>query len=233
MRVLAKVLLLLVGLPLSAADRPAEVVVLCTLHQMHEEVSSYSYAALSDAIVRLQPTVLMVELTPSDLAGRAEQKNKREYQNSVYPLLQQHKWTAVAMEPEGPQRAELLGRVREAEERLAREAPQKLEAFQFYVESLFSYLQPRWRSPADANAPWTDDQFAVKHAFQNKLFGPKEEEGWEGWNHYFLDRITVTAKVNPGSRVVVLVGVEHCYWLRAHLRNAPGTTLLDTASLLR
>lgn len=216
-----------------AADRPTEVVVLGALHQMHEEVPGYSYANLKTSIDRLHPDVLAVELTPSDLAGRVVQKNKREYQNAVYPLLQQYKWKAVAMEPEGERRAVLLGEMRLADESVQKDSPQKLEAFGTYVDTLFEFLKPKWQSVADVNSHWTDDLFAVKHAYQHKIYGPSEEKGWEGWNSFFLERITAAAVANPGKRIVVIVGVEHCYWLRGHLRNSPGIKLLDTASLLQ
>lgn len=122
--------------------------------------------------------------------------------------------------------------MREAEEALAHDFPQKAEAFETYAKSVFDYLRMRWHSAADVNSPWTDEVFAVKHAFQNKLFGPKEEEAWEGWNHYFLQQVVAAAKANPGKRIVVLVGVEHGYWMREHLRNFPEVDLLDTAGLL-
>jgi hypothetical protein len=232
-KILAGLLLMGLAPEVLAAEHPTEVVVLCTLHQMHEEVPSYSYAALGNAIEHLHPDVLVVELTPADLAARGEQKNKREYQNSVYPLLKQHKWTVVAMEPEGSRRAELLADIREADQTLERDSPQKVEAFQTYVENLFAYLQSRWQSAADVNSAWTDDLFAVKHRFQNSLFGAKEEEGWEGWNRYFLDQVVAAASANPGKRVLVLVGVEHGYWLRSHLRQTPAIELLDSPAQLR
>jgi hypothetical protein len=197
-----------------AASRPAEVVVLCALHQLHEEVAYYTYADLSAEIERLHPDVLAVELTPADLKARTEQKNKREYQNSVYPLLQRHNWTAVALEPEDPRRSELIGLMRGAEESLQQASPQKNEAFETYVDLLFKYLLSAWHSPADVNALWTDHLFAVKHQFQNNLYGTKEEQGWEGWNQHFLAQIVDAAKQNPGKRIVVVVGAEHGYWLR-------------------
>jgi hypothetical protein len=234
MKSLAIVLLTALSTIGHAATPPAtQVVVLCALHQLHEETSYYTYADLSTAIERLHPDVLAVELTPADLKAKTEQKNKREYQNSVYPLLQRHNWTTVALEPEDPPRSELIGLLRGAEESLQKASPQKDEAFQSYVEDLFKYLLSEWHSPADVNSAWTDRLFAVKHKFQDSLYGAKEEQGWEGWNQYFLDQIVDAAKQNPGKRIVVIVGAEHGYWLRAHLREQTGVDLLDTESLLR
>jgi hypothetical protein len=207
--------------------------VLCTLHQFHEETPGYSYADLKDAIERLHPDILAVELTPTALAARTSQKIKREYQNAVYPLLDAHKWKAVAMEPEGELSSRLIAAIREAETSLAKEFPQKNEVAELYSDTLFSYLRARWHSAADVNSRWTDDSFAVKHAFQEKLYGPKEVEGWEGWNQHFLDRIMEAAKANPGKRIVVTVGAEHGYWLREHLRQQEGVKLVDTAAALQ
>jgi hypothetical protein len=47
----------------AAAPPPTEVVIVCALHQLHEQTSFYSYADLSAAIERLQPDVLAVELS--------------------------------------------------------------------------------------------------------------------------------------------------------------------------
>ena len=71
----------------AAAPPPSEVIVLCTLHQMHEQAASYSYADLSATVERLRPDILAVELSEADLKDRVEQKTKREYQNNVYRLL--------------------------------------------------------------------------------------------------------------------------------------------------
>ncbi len=212
----------------SSVQPQAEVVVLSTLHQFHEEVPGYSYQDLKAAIERLHPDVLAVELTPVDLASRRPQKIKREYQNVVFPLLLARKWQAVPLEPEGERSAKLIAAVREAEGSLDRDFPQKSATADLYSDTQMEFLRERWHSATDVNSVWTDGQFAVKHAFLQKLNGPKEAEGWEGWNQYFLERITEAAKANPGKRIVVTVGAEHGYWLREHLRLQPGLKLLDT-----
>ncbi len=221
------------GKPTSTPRAPeTQVVVVCTLHQFHEEAPGYSYSDLKDAIERLHPDVLAVELTPTDLAARTTQKIKREYQNAVYPLLLQHNWKAVAMEPEGELSRKLIAMIREAEGSFEGEFPQKSEVAELYSDTLFSYLRAHWHSAADVNSRWTDDAYAVKHAFQEKLYGPREVEAWEGWNQHFLERIMEAARANPGARIVVTVGAEHGYWLREHLRQEQGVKLLDTPTAL-
>jgi hypothetical protein len=231
-----KILLLLsaftLGTLANPSPQPSEVVVLCALHQLHEQAPFYTYADLNAAIEKLHPDVLAVELTPADLKDKVEQKNKREYQNSVYHLLRRHNWPTVALEPEGPRRTELIGLLRGAEQELQKTSAQKDEAFDSYNDTLFKYLLSEWHSAADVNASWTD-RFAVKHSFQQSLYGPQEEQGWEGWNQYFLQQIATAAKQNPGKRIVVIVGVEHGYWLREHLRKPGEVKVLDTDLLRR
>lgn len=60
---MTKTLVLLCTVVLTAfghggGPRPSEVVVLCALHQMHEQAPFYSYADFSTAIERLHPDIL-------------------------------------------------------------------------------------------------------------------------------------------------------------------------------
>jgi hypothetical protein len=64
------------------------------------------------------------------------------------------------------------------------------------------------------------------------VVGPGERAGCHGWNAHFLELLFRAARVIPGRRVVVTVGAEHGYWLRAHLARTPGIVLRDAAALL-
>jgi len=54
-----------------------------------------------------------------------------------------------------------------------------------------------------------------------------------GLDQYFLQQIATAAKQNPGKRIVVIVGVEHGYWLREHSRKPGEVKVLDTDLLRR
>jgi hypothetical protein len=113
-------LLLLLGSspPLARAENArqppnrAQVIVLCTLHQFHETSPSYSFAELSRIVERLKPDVLAVELTPTDLASRREQKVEQEYHRSIFPLLDAHGYVAVPLEPPEPLFSQLVQSMR-------------------------------------------------------------------------------------------------------------------------
>lgn len=210
-----------------------EIFVLSTLHQFHEQNEGYSFQTLSQIIEKFNPDVIAVELTPSDLQSRKRQKTKLEYERSVFPLADKHKYKLVPLEPSEPTFSELVGLIRESEKSLREKSPEKAEAFDAFAESLYDYLFKFWNSPLAVNSSETDALFEVKHKFQNSIYGENQEKGWNGWNRHFLDRISEAAKDNKGKRMLVLVGAEHGYWLRKHLRDNPTVKLIEPQIVLK
>jgi hypothetical protein len=215
-----------------APARPAEVVVLATLHQFHAEIRAYSFETLSSVIERLKPDVLAVELTDADLRSRREQQTKVEYPRSVFPLLDRKGYAAVALEPPEPKFSQLVQRFRRAGQELRATAPDRAAAFGTYQEALYAMLFERWTSVEAVNSVETDALLEAKHRYQEALFGAEEVEAWEGWNQHFLEQILRASAEHRGQRIVVLVGVEHAYWLRARLRGREDVRLVEPAVLL-
>ncbi len=209
-----------------------EIMVLSTLHQLHRELDYYTYSHLSEIIRGFAPDVLACELTPADLAARKPQAVKQEYQNSVYPLLDELPCEPLPLEPPEPKYSELVQLGKRAVEELSERNPSAIEQFSLYVNALYEVLLNWWDSPMDVNSAETDRHFEIKHKYQNALFGKDEEAGWEGWNRHFLEQILVKAAERPECRMLVLVGVEHAYWLRKRLRNQGDVRLLDTVTVL-
>lgn len=212
--------------------QPAEVVVLATLHQFHADHPCYGYAVLQDAVRTLAPDAVAVELTAADLAERRPQTVKREYPEAVYPLLDAGGIEAIALEPDPPGYGELVGRFREGQRVLAEQHPGRAEAFGIYDTAVYEHLFERWTSLAAVNDAQTDAVLDSKHRFQSALFGEPEVDAWEGWNGHFLARILDAASERPGQRIVVLVGVEHAYWLRRELARASAVRLRAPMELL-
>jgi hypothetical protein len=213
--------------------KKTEIFVLSTLHQFHAESKYYSFETLARIIEKLRPDVLAVELTPADLASRREQKTKQEYQKSIFPLVDKHKYLTVPLEPEEPKFTELVSLIRDSEKDLREKSPAKAEAFSLYVETLFDYLFKYWDSPLSVNSAQTDAFFEVKHNYQNAVYDAKQKQGWEGWNTHFLDKILEAAQKNQGKRVVVTVGAEHAFWLRKKLRENNSVVLLEAEQCLK
>jgi predicted MPP superfamily phosphohydrolase len=215
-----------------AQKKKTQIFVLSALHQLHERTKFYSFETLSQIIEKQKPDVLAVELTASDLQTRKEQKTKQEYQRSVFPLLDKHKYTVVSLEPAEPKFSQIVTLVRESEKELREKSPEKGEAFSVYNRLLFDYLLKTWSSPLDVNSAQTDALLEVKHNYQNELFGDKQTQGWESWNRHFLEVILEAAQKYPGKKIVVLVGLEHSYWLRKELGNNKDVILLKAEQML-
>lgn len=215
----------------AAETARTEVVVLSTLHQLHDQIEGYSFVDLSNAIEQFDPDILAVELTAADLESRRDQAVKQEYQRSVFPLLEEHNYVVVPLEPSQPLFDELVGLIREAQSNLSEQRPDVAEAFGIYVDSLYQVLREQWTSIEAVNSRETDVLFESKHRYQNAIFGPQEAQGWERWNQHFLQQIRAAANTNPGARIVVLVGAEHAYWLRAQLESSD-LVLLDAGQQL-
>ena len=118
---------------------------------------------------------------------------------------------------------------------IAERNPERVALFDVYVATLFKYLREYWDSPAAVTSRASDMLLESKHRFQNEIFGPVEATVWERWNEHFLQQILATASLNPGKRVLVLVGAEHAYWLRAALAaqmDNGNFTLLDAEQLV-
>jgi hypothetical protein len=197
-------------------------------------VPGYDFSELARIIEQLRPSVLAVELTADALAARSPQATKREYPEVVYPLLERFGFPAVPLEPDEPLYGSLVRAMRESFDRVGRTDPEIDLLFDSFNDRLpTAHLRPRWRSAAAVNDAVTDAVFEAKHVLQDVVYGADHAEAWAAWNEHFAQRIGVAAMQRPGKRVVVLVGVEHGYWLRARVREMTGLRLENTEELVR
>jgi hypothetical protein len=232
-RCLIVVALLLVPV-VALADRPvAQVVVLDTLHQLHAEVPAYSDSILARLIEELRPDVLCIEVKPVDLVARPAEKTKQEYPSVIYPLMDRHHYRVYAMEPAEPAYSALLKPYRQGNHDFDTASPSQSAALDRYDQGVYAGLESYWTSPSRVNDAVTDSVLRAKHDLQEAMIGPTDRQLWQAWNGHFLQVIERAARENPSHRIVVTVGAEHGYWLRAHLAHAPGLRLMDTSSLLR
>ena len=218
--------------PAWAAQKPARVVVMATLHKMHAQVPAYGFDRLASLVEGLQPDVLCLEVQPHDLAERGQERVKEEYPRVIYPLLARHHYALYALEPGEPTFSDIVKPYVASARAFQTRQPKQSEAFAAYSEAALKSLATYWTSPRRVNDVTTDAVMAAKHKLQQAMIGAGERAGWQAWNQYFLQIIERAARQHPGARIVVLVGVEHTYWLRNHLRSLPGITLEDTASLM-
>ena len=220
-------------LPIAAMATPAEVVVLATLHGFHESVPAYGFDRLRQIIEQIHPDMLCLEVQAQDLQEHAPEKVKVEYPRVIYPLIEQHHYRTCTLEPAEPEFSAMVKPYVASVRDFQSAHPQQAKAFDAYAESGLQALRTYWVTPERVNDATTDAVFAAKHELQEAMIGAGERKGWEGWNRHFQKVILDVARKNPGQRILVLVGVEHTYWLRRHLQNQPGIRLENTQALLR
>lgn len=212
-----------------------EVVVVSTLHFFHGRVDYYTYEDLARIVRDTRPDVLALELNPRELRERpGELGMKAEYPLAIFPLMEDLGIPAVAMEPDEPLWSELVEKRRAGEAELGRARPETSARFDAYTDALYATLfDDLWDSPEAVNSDTTDRILAGKHALQDALHDADQYASWHEWNDHFLRQIRAAAEQAPGGRVVVVVGVEHGYWLKDALRSEPGFRLLSLQDALR
>lgn len=232
-RAVSRFLLLLVLAALPGAGTAAEVAVLATLHDVHATTPAYGFDQLRDSIIQLEPDIICMEVDHGDLQVRPEERVKVEYPRVVYPLVDEKGYEVCALEPAPEKAAAIIGPYVAATRKFAESDPAGFAKFESYNDAMYDLLKVHWTSAAAVNDPVTDSVLGAKHELQIALIGAGEAAGWQAWNTYFLERILATASANPRKRIVVLVGVEHGYWLRRELARHEEIALLDVPALLQ
>lgn len=215
---------------MSETRRPA-VLVLSTLHQFHPEVSGYGFAALRHLLEMIEPDAIFAEVTAGDLASRGEEGVKREYSESVYPFLKDFPMVrAHPLEPSGALRDTLICSQRRAMAQ-AKESPD-YAVLESFVQSWLTVLLSSFRTAQDVNSKETDAAVMAKKEYEGRFYPVEYTNVWMEWNQHFYDRIVETVCHEKPRLSVVLVGLEHSYWLRAKLAACGDIDMLDVHSEL-
>ena len=213
-------------------QRKPQVLVLAALHQYHTDVACYGFEELRRIVSWYSPDALFGEVSEEDLRLRSPERVKREYPEVVYPLLEAApSIRAHALEPSGDTRKRLIERM-QAAARVFQEKPEYVQ-FEKHVREWLQALMQGWKTPADVNSGVTDDSVRAKHKRQRPLYPEDYTGAWEEWNEYFLRRILEVISRDRPAKALVLVGLEHCFWLRERLALHPGADMVDTQALLR
>src|SRR3989337_3461254 len=96
-------------LPATAASAapPAQVYVVGALHALHDQEDAFGYDDLGQVIAALKPDVILLEVTPEELAGKTETPGRPEYPKVIWPMLTAGGPKPYAMEAGQPLYGEL------------------------------------------------------------------------------------------------------------------------------
>ena len=195
-----------------------EVILLATIHGLHEKLSYYSYDTLETILYDLKPDVICAELSETRINEGKYMEEKVEYTEVILPYVEQNDCDILPMEPNGKTRIKLVENYNNIFKNFSENNPEKNEAIQGVFESIYDYVfEEIWKDPLTVNSDLSCHLFAVKHKIQEKMYGVEEEKAWELWNEYFADAIINAVEEYENKRLLVTCGAEHLYWLKNNL----------------
>jgi hypothetical protein len=228
---LAALSLSLIGSAL-AADR-AEVFVLGSLYSRHQSVPAYDLDALRRIILTIDPDVLIVDCTPTEVREQKVHASKIEYPNVIFPLAQQHRYRVYAAEPDEPQFTQIVQSIVQARGSFDTASPQKSAALDEYESATYAALKLHWQSPATVHDDITAAALDARKDLDDQLYGPVQTRGGVAWNEHWAAVVLKAADENPGKRLLAVAGLENRRAIESLLTSAASVRIVNMENWLR
>lgn len=190
--------------PAGASAPDNRVLVIGALHDLHSREPAFGYDALKAAIVEFAPDVLVLEVRPDELAERKATPGRPEYPAVIWPLLEQMKVEAMAMEPGGEDFKAITGAAGAAFEILKRRNPGGAAALSRLDMATEDILLVYWQRAGQVQDETTAALAAGQQAAQFALAGPAFAAAQSRWEDYMSDRVLDAVRAHPGKRVMVI-----------------------------
>jgi len=204
-----------------------ELFVLGTLYKRHEIVPAYDLAVLKKTIVAIRPDVLVLDVSPSELAEQKVHPSKIEYPGVIFPLVRAGRYRVYAGEPAEPMFTEIVQALGSANTQLNKDKPDDRITIQEFSDATYEALAKIWVSPADVNSAVTERVLGGKQALEARLLGAVHSDSWARWNGHAVEVALRAVRENPGKRVLMITGIENCAGVREHLRRQNSVNLVD------
>jgi len=200
------------------------IIIFGTMHFGREDFPAYA-RRLGEIIEEITPDIICSELSPEQLAGTQSCNSKPEQRDVVMPTAKRLGIPIVPIQPSTEQAVEWEKRFKATDGKLRSQEPSR-----YYIE--YSEYLAEQEAQLWGNLMKSDDcienvQLTEYHVFPEardrvecRLL-PDREALLVEWNESFLSRIEETIEDNQGSRILVIAGLWHKYWLwnRLHDRN--------------
>jgi hypothetical protein len=209
-----------------------EIFVLGALGALHEKEESFPYETLDRVIRGIKPEVLLLEVTPEELAGRVDTKGRPEYPKVVWPFLRAAGTLKVyAMEAAQPLYGELVGEGTRIFGEFAKRRPGENAALTTYTGAATDMLIAHWKSPADTQDEATD---ALSEARFGLIAGllPQAHPFQGRWDSVMVDVARKAVTAHPGTRVLLIGSFRNRFMFTKALDNLPGIKVADMKAWL-
>lgn len=209
-----------------AAAKDAEIFVLGALHGLHEKEESFGYAELGRVIDKIRPEVIMLEVTPEELAGKLETQGRPEYPKVIWPMLSRPGMKAYAMEAGQPLYGELTGDAGKRFGDFKRDAPADDAALSSHGAATSAVLLAHWKSVADTQDEATDALGRAREQL-NAAMVAGSGPGQKRWDGVMVYAVKAAIAGNPGKRILVIGSYRNRYMFVEQLRGVKGANLVD------
>lgn len=228
----AAFVLALYAMALEAAGH-GQVFVVGSLYQRHDSVPAYDLKALAALIEAIQPQVLVLDVSPAELAKKKVWPGKIEYVQVIFPYIERHGLKAYAGEPAEPLFSEISKGVGQARQQLAIDKPAAAAAMEQSRKATYAALSAYWKSPADVHDATTERIVVGLKSVEEALVGEIERRGSQRWDAHAAAIARQAVRENPGKRILQITGLENLPRVRAELRASSGIELVDMAEWIK
>lgn len=225
--------ILLWAAPVLAAQAPTEVFVLATLYHRHAATPAYSHDSLRQIVRRIDPQVLVLDVSPEELRSETVAPSKAEYPEVIFPWLRANPLPVYPGEPDEPAFTQIVSQLGADLQRFRAEDPERAQVDKAFNDAAYAALAQLWTSPAAVNSAVTDQVLHARRVYQDQVTGAGVANAWRRWNAHALQVVHRALAEHPGKRLLVLLGVENCGPLRNALRADPRVRLVDMEEWLR
>jgi hypothetical protein len=209
-----------------------EIFVLGALGALHEQEESFPYETLDRVIRGIKPEVLLLEVTPEELAGRVDTKGRPEYPKVVWPFLRAAGTLKVyAMEAAQPHYGELVGEGTRIFGEFAKQRPGENAALTAYTGAATDMLIAHWKSPADTQDEATDALSEARYGLIAGLL-PEAHPFQKRWDSVMVDVARKAVTAHPGTRVLLIGSFRNRFMFTKALDNLPGIKVGDMKAWL-
>jgi len=215
----------------SATAQDSEIFILGALHGMHEQEESFGYAQLDRVIAAIKPDVLLLEVTPEELAGKLETKGRPEYPKVIWPMLARSEVNAYAMEAAQPLYGELTGDAGKQWAAFKQNAPLEEAALSAHSSATSNVLLAHWKSVADTQDEATDTLARARSSLSAAMV-PGTVAGQKRWDSEMIDAVKGAMAKHPGKRILVLGSYRNRYMFVEQLSGVESAKLVDMKAWL-
>lgn len=202
------------------------------LGELHEREEGFGFDVLDRVVREIAPDVVILEVTPDELADRAHTRGRPEYPRVMWPLLEEpDSPTAYAMEAGQPLYDELVAEGTAALRDFAERSPGESAALRSWTDATVEALLAHWRSPSDTQDSTTDHVARARAALRGALIPPGLRVQ-ERWDSAMVAVVRQAVLDNPGSRALVVGTFRNRFMLEGAARAMPEVTVVDMAAWL-